>query len=356
MSLDRQKWIIYGAYGYTGELVVEEAIAQGRRPIVAGRNEAKLKPIAEKFDLDYRVFSVNEASQKLEGAGTIINCAGPFDVTSEPMMDAAIQCGLNYFDITGEIPVFKAAHERHDLAKKNDSILCPGVGFDIVPTDCLGAMLKEALPEANKLELAFDFGTLPSVGTTVTGIQAIALGGVIRENGELKTVGHSHKIQKIPFSESPRWAASVPWGDVYTAQISTGIPSTTVYAVLPWVACWAFKIISPFRGLLGKPAMQKILISLSKKFLDAGPDEKARLEHRTRFWGKVTTEDGRECTGELIAPSTYAMTAETAVAIALASETSNKGGGYFTTSMLVGADFLSQRQGFQMKISKVKKS
>ena len=109
-SIHRKDWIIYGAYGYTGELVVREAIAQGRRPILAGRTEAKLKPLADKYGLPMRAFSINEAVEHIGGAGTLINCAGPFEITAEPMMDACLKHGIHYFDITGEIVVFQAAH------------------------------------------------------------------------------------------------------------------------------------------------------------------------------------------------------------------------------------------------------
>ena len=62
---NRQDWIIYGAYGYAGKLVLEEALAQGRRPIIAGRTEAKLKPIAESHGLQYRAFNVEDAAQNI---------------------------------------------------------------------------------------------------------------------------------------------------------------------------------------------------------------------------------------------------------------------------------------------------
>lgn len=351
MSGNREDWIIYGAYGYTGELVLEEALAQGRRPILAGRNEAKLKPIADTHGLPYRVFSVEAAAQNIDGAGTLINCAGPFDVTSEPMMDACLERGLNYFDLTGEIAVFQAAHARHNAALQAGVILCPGVGFDIVPTDCLAAMLQQQLPDATLLELAFDFGTLPSMGTTVTGIQAIGLGGFIRENGSVKNVGHGYRLRKIPFPGKTQWGTSVPWPDIFTSQISTGIPNAIVYAALPLLACWTFKLINPIRGFLASPGMQKRLISLAGKFLNAGPDEAARAKHRTRFWGRVTTDDGRECSGTIVGPSTYALTADTAIGIALLSESRDGTGGYFTPSMLVGADFLHARKGYKVELT-----
>ena len=348
-SIHRKDWIIYGAYGYTGELVVREAIAQGRRQILAGRTEAKLKPLADKYDLPMRAFSINEAVEHIEGAGTLINCAGPFEITAEPMMDACLKHGIHYFDITGEIVVFQAAHYRNEQAIKAGVILCPGVGFDIVPTDCLAALLKRALPDATHLELAFDFGTLPSMGTTRTAIQGIGDGCLIRENSKLRSVGLGYRIRKIPFSSSDLWGVSLPWGDVFTSQISTGIPNAIVYGALPRAICWSMKLVNPLRGFLARPRIQKALISFAKKFLNDGPDEKTRSNTPTGFWGCVTTEDGRECSGTITAPSVYSMTAETAVAIALQAESCERSG-YFTASMLVGADFLSNRKGYQVEI------
>jgi short subunit dehydrogenase-like uncharacterized protein len=113
-----QNWIIYGAYGYTGELVVREAIAQQRKPVLAGRNEAKTRAVAEKYGLPYKVFNVNDASDHLQDIDILINCAGPFEQTAEPIMDACIKHNTHYFDITGEISVYQAAHSRHEQASK----------------------------------------------------------------------------------------------------------------------------------------------------------------------------------------------------------------------------------------------
>ncbi len=349
-GLNKEDWIIYGAYGYTGKLVLEEALAKGRRPIVAGRNEAKLKPLAEQYGLAYRVFNIEDAAKNLEDAGTLINCAGPFEITSEPMMDACIECGLNYFDITGEITVFQAAHQRNEAAKKAGIIISPGVGFDIVPTDCLAALLKQELPDATHLELAFDFGTLPSVGTAVTAIRAIGAGGMIRENGKLKQVGHGYHHKKIPFPGVAQWGTSVAWGDVFTSKVSTNIPNAIVYTALPRVVCWSFKFTNLIKGLLASSSMQQRLVALAEKYLDEGPDELARNKHKTRFWGQATANDGRKVGCTITAPSVYALTAETTVAIAIESESINDKRGYFTASMLVGADFLNEREGYQVQI------
>ena len=349
-SINRQEWIIYGAYGYTGELVLREALAQGRRPILAGRNPSKLEALASRYDLQHRTFDVSNAAENLDGVGTLINCAGPFEMTAEPMMDACLKRGLHYFDITGEISVFQAAHRREIEAIESGVILCPGVGFDIVPTDCLAALLKQELPEATHLELAFDFGTLPSMGTARTAIQGAGDGCLILEDGKLRQVGLGYRIRKIPFSHSKLWSVSLPWGDVFTSQISTGIPNAIVYGALLLPICWGMKLSNPLRQLLALSRSQKTLIAVAERFLRDGPDEKTRANTSTGFWGCVTTEDGRKCSGTITGPSVYNMTAETSVAIAMEAEHWDWDGGYYTASQLVGADFLSNREGFRVEI------
>lgn len=348
--LNHKNWMIYGAYGYTGELVVNEVIKNERQPILAGRNESRLKLLSAKHGLAFRAFSVDAAANHLEGVGTLINCAGPFAETAEPLMNACLKHGIHYFDVTGEISVFQAASYKHDEAMRAKTVLCPGVGFDIVPTDCLAALLKRNLPEATKLELAFDFGCLPSMGTTRTAIQHISEGCIVRKEGKLKNVKLGYRIRKIPFPCSDLWAVSLPWGDVYTTQISTGIPNAVVYVALPFFACWLTRLTNPFRRLFSRPNLQKWIISQANKFLEDGPAENTRADTHTQFWGRVSTDDGRECTGTILGPNVYNLTAETAVAIAIKAEEDDKGGGYFTASMLVGEDFLTDRDGYKIEI------
>lgn len=350
-----KKWLIYGAYGYTGELVTREAVAHGKRPVVAGRNIEKLKPLALKHGLSLRAFDVADAAEHLSDIDIVINCAGPFAATAEAMMNACVAQGIHYFDVTGEISVFESAHRKHEKARQSGNILCPGVGFDIVPTDCLAALLKQELPDASHLELAFDFGTLPSIGTARTAIQGIKDGCLIRENGQVTSVGLGYRIRKVPFVGSPRWAVSFPWGDVFTSQISTAIPNAIVYAALPYPLCWGMKLANPLRGILSKTYPQKALNYLAESLLRDGPSETTRHSTSTSFWGRVVNQDGRECSGTITGPSVYSMTAETAVAIALEAEQKQQAGGYYTASMLVGADFLTARKGYSVKIHGVSK-
>src|SRR5213594_1580987 len=79
------KLIIYGATGYAGQLVSEQAKRAGLDFIVAGRDAEKVRALAEKLGVPYRVFSVDDAMglrSGLDGCVAILNCAGPFARTA----------------------------------------------------------------------------------------------------------------------------------------------------------------------------------------------------------------------------------------------------------------------------------
>lgn len=349
-SAAQSPWMIYGCYGYTGELVVAEALARGHRPVLAGRNESRVRAVAEKHDLPWRAFLVDDAAAHLEGIGVVINCAGPFVETGQAMMQACIAAGVHYLDITGEIPVFQAALERHEAAAAAGVVLCPGVGFDIVPTDMLAANLAARLPGATHLEIAFDFGSLPSQGTAKTAVRAIPAGGMIRENAVLKPVPLGYRIRRVPFPKGQQSAVSFPWGDVFTAYHSTGVANTIVYFAMPGVLCRMQKLTQPIKGLLGTGPMQRFLLWLVGVALPEGPSDQTRATAGTQFWARVTDAKGMEITGTLAAPSVYAMTAECAVASAEQLDAGVQSPGYLTASQLLGLDFVRGRTGYDLKI------
>jgi len=170
-------WMVYGAYGYTGRLVAALAAERGELPVIAGRDERRLRALGERFELEHRKVDLSDASglrAALEGIDVVAHCAGPFSATSEPMVDACLATGTHYLDITGEIDVIEAAAALDREAKAAAVILLPAVGFDVVPSDCLAAKLAARLPGASRLTLAFNaLGSL-SPGTAKTMLEAVS--------------------------------------------------------------------------------------------------------------------------------------------------------------------------------------
>src|SRR5262245_32120519 len=156
------RFLLYGANGYTGALIARAAVERGLHPILAGRNAEALPALAQGLGLEYRLFGLDDrgaVTAGLQGVAAVLHCAGPFARTSRPMADACLQAGKHYLDITGEAGVFTALAGRDAEAKAAGVMLMPGVGFDVVPSDCLAAHLKRRLPAATHLALGLQTGS-----------------------------------------------------------------------------------------------------------------------------------------------------------------------------------------------------
>ncbi len=222
------RWIIYGANGYTGELIAREAVKRGgHHPILAGRSLEKVQSLGgAELGLQSLAFSLEDKSsavQHISGSSLVLNCAGPFSSTAKPMMKACLEAGAHYLDITGEISVFEFAQTLQSQAKEAGVVLCSGVGFDVIPTDCIAATLKAALPDATHLSLGFDSRSGFSPGTAKTSVEGLAQGGKVRLNGKITTVPLAYKVRNIDFGDGEKLAMTIPWGgDVSTAYYTTG--------------------------------------------------------------------------------------------------------------------------------------
>lgn len=174
--------MIYGANGYTGELIAREAVSRGLKPVLAGRTAAQVEQLAASLGLDARVFDLGNTaaiSRGIEGMGLVLHCAGPFSATAVPMMAACVATHARYLDITGEISVFEHARTLDAAARAAGIAVCSGVGFDVIPTDCVAAALKAALPDATHLALGFDSRSGFSPGTPKTSVEGLAQGGKV---------------------------------------------------------------------------------------------------------------------------------------------------------------------------------
>src|SRR6476646_3970088 len=132
-------WMIYGANGYTGERIARAASAE--KPVLAGRNAARIESLASELGCESRIFDVDRP--RLDGVSLVLHCAGPFVHTSAPMVRACLDAGAHYLDITGEIAVFESIMALDAEAKRRNVTLLPGAGFDVVPPDCLAAMIAQ---------------------------------------------------------------------------------------------------------------------------------------------------------------------------------------------------------------------
>ena len=190
-------------------------------------------------------------------------------------------------------------------------VLLPGVGFDVVPSDCLAASLALALPGAVRLQLAFrGFGI--SAGTARTMLEGLPKGGAARIDGKLVSVPVAWKARTIPFPDRPRYAVTIPWGDLSTAYRSTGIPNIETYMAMAPSHVSALRWVRSFLPMAGFGPFQALLSAWAKKGI-AGPTAEERARERSLLWGRVEDGEGRAVEGTVETLEGYTLTAETAV-------------------------------------------
>ena len=345
--MENKEIIVYGAYGYTGELIVRRCIELGVKPLLSGRNEDKLKPIAEKYGLRYQTASLESADldKLLAGSKVVVHAAGPFIFTSKPMVEACIRNKVHYTDITGEIAVFAQASKYDQQAKDAGVMVLPGTGFDVVPSDCLAAHLNSRMENPDDLVLAF-YGTgRASRGTSLTVVEGLGMGGTIRENGKMKQVPDAYDVKKFDFGPHKMPAVTIPWGDVFTAYFSTSIPNIKVYMGLPekvigsmkWGRWFGWLMRSEF---VKKRARAKIIAG------KAGPSDEQRAKTKTYLVGTVTDKKGNSLTSTIETQEGYTLTAMTSVDVAHKVVSGNFKTGFQTPSLAYGKDLITEVSGF----------
>ncbi len=339
--------LIYGAYGYTGELIARRAVEKGYFPLLGGRDREKLRRLAHELQVHYVAFDLNDTpalNRVLSEYDLVLNCAGPFSKTVRPLVEACLRNKVHYIDITGEIEVFEYLASKDAEAKETSIVLMPGTGFDVVPTDCLAAFLKTKMPDATQLELAISGVGSISRGTALTMLENIHRPGMIRKEGKLTEVPVAYKTRRIPFLKYDRMAVTIPWGDVSTAWYSTGIPNVKVYAAVNEKTLRYMKASRYIGWLLKTKPVQRYLHNQISQTVK-GPDEKKRTTAQTYIWGEVKNAVGLTATARLETPEPYHLTAITALAAAERVSQMFMISGFKTPSLAFGPDFILEVPG-----------
>jgi short subunit dehydrogenase-like uncharacterized protein len=338
--------LIYGATRYTGKLIAKAAADAGARPILAGRNLAKVDAVARPLGLKSRAFDLGDPKRldaAIKDVSVVLCVAGPFSATSRPMADACLRNRVHYLDITGEIDVFEALAARDPEAKAQGVTLLPGVGFDVLPSDCLAAHLKRRLPDANDLKLYLSLGANMSRGTAKTMIEAVAAGTRLRRYRRLITRTQAEE-GSCDFGKGERPTVQVSWGDVSTAYHSTGIPNIEVQ----------FEALPAIRRVTQTPAFIKSFLGLGfmQSFLKAqvermpeGPSEAMRRAGQAVIVGEARNSDGQTVRSRLRTHEGYTLTALTAFDAAKRVAAGEVETGFQTPSRAFGPDYILSFDG-----------
>lgn len=339
--MPNRNWMIYGANGYTGTLLAEEAVRRGHKPLLAGRSAEKLKPLAERLGLDWLAVSLDDTvalQEAVRGVDAVMHAAGPYIHTAAPMLDACLAGVTNYLDVTGEIAVFEDVFRRDQAAWDRGIALIPGVGFDVVPSDCLVNCVAAQVADPVELTLAVQARSSASRGTIKTALEGQVTGGKIRREGKLRPYPLGRGARSIRFQNGEYRAIPIPWGDLVTAYRSTGIPNITTYMTFPATLIRVMPFVAPLLQVLKIGPVKRLALWWVERNI-GGPDLTTRANGRTYMWAEVRSKDGQTAQGWLEGPEGYTLTALAGV-LAVERVLADRPKGAFTPVQAFGPEFV----------------
>ena len=339
--------LIYGATGFTGRLIVEQAIARGLEPIVAGRSAERLNALARTWGLCARSAALEDRTglgDMLRGVDVMLNAAGPFHETAPPLVEACLDSGVHYLDITGELRGIERLAGLDRRARASDIMLLPGVGFDVVPTDCLAAQLAERLPQADSLSIALTGLDAISRGSALSVFAQYAELVMVRRGGNLVRAEPGTLERDVDFGSGTVRTTAITWADVATAYYTTGIPNITVYyEATPLVRLGL--AVSRYAGRLASTPLAMFWRDAAVRMLSDGPSQDERSRGGASIFAQVTDASGRSAELRLSTPEVYSFTAQSSVAILERVLDGEWARGFQTPARVYGPEFVLSLSG-----------
>jgi short subunit dehydrogenase-like uncharacterized protein len=337
-----ERWLIYGATGFTGRMMVRHARACGLAPLVAGRDAERLRRLAAPLGLPYHAVRLDDPpslARLLQGVKVVLNAAGPFAATAGPLVAACLVTGTHYVDVTGELSVFAALEGWGEEACRRGVMLLPGAGFVVVATDCLAAHVAARLPGAVRLRMGISRPAFAGRGSLRTIVRQLGPGIHVRRGRRLVLVPWSCLERDFDYGQGRRTSLAVDAADAITAYRTTGIPNLEVYLELLPLERAAVVASHLFAGCLRSPLVQALL-QAQVEALPEGPGPAERRGLRYAIVAEAEDCAGQRVSARLHTPDVYIFTAAAALAVVervLAGELST---GFQTPAQVYGADFV----------------
>jgi saccharopine dehydrogenase (NAD+, L-lysine-forming) len=340
--------MLYGAYGFTGELIAETAVQRGHDLLLAGRSEAKLTDIADRLELGKVVIDLDDKdilNESLEGVDLVFNAAGPFVRTAQPIVEACLETGTNYLDVCGEVPVFERIFSLGSLALERGIAIIPGAGFNVIASDCLARYVTEKIDETTGLEIATVWATEgTSPGSTKTLYENLPAGTLARRDGQLVEVKLRNLRRRQRFLDGEYTILPVTMGDLSSAYKTTQAANITTYTAFTDEAADSFSRMEPIlRRLFSVTFVRRIASQRVGNFKPRTKDH-FQGQKTSQVWVAARNEKGDECQAWLETMDSYIYTAEAGVR-SVERVFSESQVGVMTPALAFGTDFALEIPG-----------
>lgn len=301
--------VLFGATGYTGDLTARAMVARGLRPVLAARDEERLRALAAELGgLETQVADVGRPESVhalVERGDVLVSTVGPFARFGEPAVRAAVASGAHYLDSTGETPFIRRVFEElGPSAQAAGCALLTAMGYDWVPGNLAGALaLREAGDAATRVEVGY-FMSGRASGDAMSGGTRASAAGVLLEpsfawrEGRLRTVRGADRRRSFDVGGRQREAVSAGSTEHFgLPRVHDGLRDVEVY--LGWFgsasrAIQAFSLTTSalLRVPGARPAMHG-LVRRAVKGSTGGPDAAARARTGSVIVAEATDAGAR---------------------------------------------------------------
>jgi short subunit dehydrogenase-like uncharacterized protein len=312
--------------------------------LVAGRDEEKLSQLAGRLDCEYRVASLGSPDQlraMLQDMDLLVHAAGPFHETTAPMLSACLDTNTHYLDLSAEAESIELVAARHRQAQAANIMCMPGVGVDVVPSDCLAAQLVERLPSTDRLSFGISLPKLLTAGSARNFAAHAGMPVLVRRGGKLKKLEPGIIERKFDYGEGPSVSSAISWGDIASAWYSTGVGNISCYLETTAGLRFAMAHASIVGPLLKNP-WARFLTDTASDVMFTGPSEDQ--EENERGCVVVEAEDrcGRVAMSRIQFPESYSFTAKICAVTVDRIRKGRWASGFQTPSRVFGADYIRQ--------------
>jgi short subunit dehydrogenase-like uncharacterized protein len=332
--------LIYGASGYSAALIARAAVADGMRPILAGRSRRALEQLATELRLEFRVAELHDdvaMDRALEGVGVVLHGAGPFSSTATPMLEACLRAGAHYLDLTGEIAVVEYLASQSSRARSRGIMVMPGVGMEVVAGDCLALHVAKRIARPCRMAIGLQGLRLMSRGTAKTLSEGLGVGHV-RRDGRIVDVPAGTLSREFDFGWGPMPCLNAGLAEVATAYYTTGIPTAEMYTeALPMLR--VLTLANRMMGPLMATAPAQAWLKWHADMLPPGPDAEALSTACAIIVIEVEDARGHRAVSRQQTPGAYTFTAMVAPVIAARALAGDVEPGFQTPGRVYGADF-----------------
>ncbi len=342
-----KRWLLYGCNGYTGRLILEQSLRAGLRPVIASVDREAVTALAAQHGLACKVFdltSVEAIEANIAGFDLVFNAAGPYSQTAIPMLQACLRQRVHNLSLAAEIPILEQLHTFDAQARERGVVVGVGLGFDVMPTDCLASMVKERLPDASWLVIGMDGQNRMSPGSMKEFIEQVGEHPLwVRVDGKL--VASAPRTRWLDYGAGRKRSSLISWGDVASAYRSTGIGNIEVYCAVSRTDWLLTRAIASLGFLIRHRAVRRAL-NRCVDLLVTGPKADRRDAAVTRLVAEGGNAAGTRVCLSLTTPSAYEITSRIAAySIGRVLERPAGDGGVRTPAQLLGSASILDLEG-----------